>query len=112
MTAVGDVARLEVHRGRRGVVHQARCRVHGDIRDHRVECKRVGRADAGTLGEARKGTLVRQERYSGACSRTWYVGTAIRDTDVKAAFENGILQVTVPTEEKKEAEEKKFIDIL
>ena len=59
-----------------------------------------------------RGTLVRQERYSGACSRTWYVGTAIRDTDVKAAFENGILQVTVPTAEKKEAEEKKFIDIL
>lgn len=59
-----------------------------------------------------KGTLVRQERYSGACSRTWYVGTAIRDTDVKASYENGILQVTVPTPEKKEAEEKKFIDIL
>jgi HSP20 family molecular chaperone IbpA len=59
-----------------------------------------------------KGTLVRQERYSGACERTWYVGTAIRDTDVKASYENGILQVTVPTPEKKEAEEKKFIDIL
>lgn len=58
-----------------------------------------------------KGAVVRQERYYGNCSRTFYVGDAVRQTDVHAAYNNGILTVTVPTAEKKEAEEKKFIDI-
>ena len=34
------------------------------------------------------------------------------DTDVKASFENGILKIEIPTEQKKEEEEKKFIEIL
>lgn len=58
-----------------------------------------------------KGFVVRQERYYGNCSRTFYVGDTVRQTDVHAAYNNGILTVTVPTAEKKEAEEKKFIDI-
>ncbi|MBR2795143.1 MAG: Hsp20 family protein, partial [Solobacterium sp.] len=59
-----------------------------------------------------EGRIIRQERYMGSCSRSWYVGDGIRDTDVRAAFNNGILTLTVPTPEKKEAEEKKFIEIL
>ena len=59
-----------------------------------------------------KGRVLRQERYSGSCSRTFYVGTAIKDTDIHASFENGILRVELPTEAKKEEESKKFIDIL
>lgn len=58
-----------------------------------------------------KGSVVRQERYYGNCSRTFYVGDTVRQTDVHAAYNNGILTVTVPTAEKKEAEEKKFINI-
>lgn len=59
-----------------------------------------------------KGQLIRQERYSGTCSRSWYVGTAVKDTDVKASYNDGVLTVTVPSAEKKEREEKRFIDIL
>ena len=59
-----------------------------------------------------QGRILRQERYSGSCTRTFYVGTAIKDTDVHASFNDGTLTVEVPTEEKKEAEEKKFISIL
>ncbi|MDO4415996.1 MAG: Hsp20/alpha crystallin family protein [Erysipelotrichaceae bacterium] len=59
-----------------------------------------------------KGRILRQERYSGTCSRSFYVGDAIKDTDVKASFENGILKIEIPTEQKKEEETKKFIDIL
>ena len=59
-----------------------------------------------------KGSLIRQERYSGTCSRSWNVGTAVRDTDIQASYNNGVLTVTVPSAEKKEREEKKFIDIL
>ena len=59
-----------------------------------------------------KGRVVRQERYSGTCSRSFYVGEGIKDTDVKASFENGILKIEIPTEQKKEEEEKRFIEIL
>ena len=58
-----------------------------------------------------KGRIIRQERYMGSCSRSWYVGDAIRDTDIKAAFHDGILTLEIPTEQKKEENEKKFIEI-
>jgi HSP20 family molecular chaperone IbpA len=60
----------------------------------------------------KKGNVLRQERYSGACSRSYYVGEGIKDSDVHASYKDGILTVEVPTEEKKEQEEKKYIDIL
>lgn len=59
-----------------------------------------------------KGSVLRQERYYGSTSRTFYVGDTIKDTDIRASYTDGVLTVTVPTAEKKEAEEKKFIDIL
>lgn len=59
-----------------------------------------------------KGRIIRQERYSGSSSRSFYVGEAIKQEDVKASFENGELKITIPTEVKKEAEETKFIPIL
>ena len=59
-----------------------------------------------------EGRIIRQERYMGSCSRSWYVGEAIKDTDVKAVFHDGILTLEVPSEKKKEAEEKKYIEIL
>ena len=49
-----------------------------------------------------KGNLIRQERYSGSCSRSFYVGDSIRDNDIQASFKDGILTITVPTEEHKE----------
>ena len=59
-----------------------------------------------------KGNLIRKERYSGSCSRSFYVGDSIRDNDIQASFKDGILTITVPTEEHKEETEKKYIDIL
>ena len=59
-----------------------------------------------------KGKVVRQERYSGSCSRSFYVGDGIKDTDVHASYADGILKIEIPTEQKKEEEEKKFISIL
>lgn len=58
------------------------------------------------------GRMIRQERYSGSCSRSFYVGEGIKDSDVHASFNDGILKIELPTEQKKEEEEKKFIDIL
>ena len=53
-----------------------------------------------------KGNLIRQERYSGSCSRSFYVGDSIRDNDIQASFKDGILTITVPTEEHKEETSK------
>lgn len=59
-----------------------------------------------------EGKVIRQERYSGTCSRSFYVGDGIKDSDVHASFNDGILKIEIPTEQKKEEEEKKYIDIL
>ncbi|MGM9941261.1 MAG: Hsp20/alpha crystallin family protein [Bulleidia sp.] len=58
------------------------------------------------------GKILRQERFSGSCSRTFYVSDVITDADIKASFKDGILTIELPTEKKKEEETKKFIDIL
>lgn len=50
-----------------------------------------------------KGRYIRQERYSGHYQRSFYVGEDITEEDIHAAFENGILKLTVP---KKEAQPK------
>ena len=50
----------------------------------------------------KKGKYIRQERYAGACSRTFYVGDGVEPEDVTAKFENGILQLSIPKEAKKQ----------
>ncbi len=62
--------------------------------------------------EKEKGKFVRKERYVGSCSRSFYVGEDIEDSDIKASFKNGSLKIEVPKkEEKKELPEKKYIPI-
>ena len=43
--------------------------------------------------EDKKGKYIRKERYAGALSRTFYLGEEIREEEIKAKFENGILSV-------------------
>lgn len=43
-----------------------------------------------------QGRYIRQERYAGAMSRSFYVGDGITVDDMKAKFEDGILQISVP----------------
>ena len=62
--------------------------------------------------EDKKGNYIRKERYSGACKRSFYVGTAVTKDEIKAEFKNGILVLTVPKKnEKPAAENKTYIDI-
>ena len=46
--------------------------------------------------DQKSGRYIRRERYSGSCSRSFYVGENITEEDIEAKFENGILQVSVP----------------
>lgn len=59
-----------------------------------------------------KGQYIRRERYTGACSRSFYVGDQVTEEDIKAKFENGTLKMIVPKkEEKKAVENKKYVSI-
>ena len=48
-----------------------------------------------------EGKYIRQERYAGAMSRSFYVGKDIPQEDIKAKYEDGILKLTIPKKEKK-----------
>jgi HSP20 family molecular chaperone IbpA len=55
---------------------------------------------------------IRRERYQGSVSRTFYVGEAVKEEDIKAKYENGILTLTVPKKvEEPKVEEQKYIAI-
>lgn len=57
------------------------------------------------------GYVVR-ERYSGSCSRSFYVGKHVTEENVKAAFQDGVLSLSFPKEEEKLPENTtKLIDI-
>ena len=65
-----------------------------------------------TVSAAKEGHYIRQERYSGAMSRTFYVGEDVKQEDIKAKFENGILSLSVPKPvEQKKVETSKRIAI-
>ncbi|MGN0341260.1 MAG: Hsp20/alpha crystallin family protein [Roseburia sp.] len=58
------------------------------------------------------GKYIRRERYTGSCSRSFYVGEDITQEDIKAKFEDGVLKIAVPKKEAKPAvEDKKYIAI-
>ena len=58
------------------------------------------------------GKYIRKERYSGACSRSFYVGDAVTEEDIKGEFKHGILKLFVPKKEAKPAvEDHKYIAI-
>ena len=59
-----------------------------------------------------EGRYIRRERYSGSCSRSFYVGDAVTEADIKAKFENGTLTMMIPKKEGQPAvENKKYIAI-
>ena len=50
--------------------------------------------------ESKKGRVLRQERYTGSCSRSFYVGD-VKPEEIKAKYESGVLTVLVPKEDVK-----------
>ncbi|MGI6262953.1 MAG: Hsp20/alpha crystallin family protein [Succiniclasticum sp.] len=58
-----------------------------------------------------KGSYIRQERYSGTCSRSFYVGSSLTTADVKAKFEDGVLKLSISKKDEKELDQNKYIAI-
>ena len=62
--------------------------------------------------DKKTGKLIRQERYAGSMSRSFYVGEDVTEEDIKAKLEHGILSLQIPKKETKpQLPEKKYIAI-
>ena len=49
-----------------------------------------------------KGKFLRQERYAGSMSRSFYVGDDVEAADISAKYEDGILKISIPKAAQKE----------
>ena len=57
------------------------------------------------------GHVIRRERFTGTCTRSFYVGDHVSRENVSAAYENGVLRLSVPKKQLSEAPEMKYIEI-
>lgn len=56
-----------------------------------------------------KGKMIRQERYAGAMKRSFFVGEAITEEDIKAKYEDGVLKLCLPKKQEKLPEKKTIL---
>ncbi len=59
-----------------------------------------------------EGVVIKKERYSGSCSRQFFVGEEVKEEDIEAVFKNGELVIKVPKMEPAlETKDEKSIEI-
>ena len=68
--------------------------VKAQLKDGYMTIRAESKKDEETKDD--KGTYIRRERFYGTTERSFYVGDAVKEEDIKARFEDGILKVTVP----------------
>lgn len=61
--------------------------------------------------EDKKGHYIRQERYAGQCSRSFYVGENLQAKDIHAKFEDGILRLSLPEVNQQQLPEHQVVTI-
>ena len=63
--------------------------------------------------EEAHGKFVRRERYAGSMSRSFFIGEDIKQEEIHAKFEDGVLKLCIPKPalQKTEIEDKKYIAI-
>ena len=76
--------------------------VHAELQDGYLTVS--ANTETETEDKDEQGTYLRKERFTGSCSRSFYVGD-----DISAKFENGILKVTVPKKQLPAPEETKKV---
>ena len=82
--------------------------IHVDLKDGYLTIQAAKGLDKDQ--EDKKGKYIRQERYAGAMSRSFYVGDVEPD-QISAKYEGGVLQISRPKEGKKELPKKNTIAI-
>ena len=80
-----------------------------ELKDGYLSVTATKNADQGD--QEKKGKYIRQERYVGTCSRSFYVGEDVEPKDISARFEDGILKVSLPKQEQKQLPESAVIAI-
>lgn len=84
--------------------------VRGELKDGYLVVSAT--TNTGSDEKDSEGRYIRRERYSGSCSRSFYVGEDITQEDIRAKFENGTLKLTIPKKEPAPAvNESKYIAI-
>ena len=80
--------------------------VKAQVKDGYLVIEAVKNADT---EEKEDGKYIRRERFYGTCKRSFYVGEAVTEEDVKARFEDGVLHLELPKKEAKKLPEAKAI---
>lgn len=62
-------------------------------------------------GKENNGKYLHRERHYGNYSRSFYVGDQVKEEDIKAKLDEGVLHLSIRKAEEKEADSKKFISI-
>ena len=57
------------------------------------------------------GKYIRRERYVGSVSRSFYVGDAVKEADIHAKYEDGILKLSIPKQDPKAIQNTGYIAI-
>ena len=84
--------------------------VKGEIRDGYLTISAFKSSEKEEKAE--DGKYIRRERFSGNCSRSFYVGEDVTETDIKAKFTDGVLNLEIPKKEPvPKIPEKKLIAI-
>lgn len=67
----------------------------------------TARRGAAHDAQDKAGRYIRQERYTGSCARSFYVGEELKPEDVKARFQDGVLELSLPKAQARPQPEKK-----
>ncbi len=59
----------------------------------------------------KKGKLIRQERYAGSMTRSFYIGENVQKEDIEATYRHGVLKLTIPKKAMEKIPEKNLIAI-
>lgn len=77
-----------------------------------IAAKKGLEKDEAESEEAKKeGRYIRRERYCGETKRSFYVGEYLKQEDIKAKFEHGILTLCIPKKQAVTLPENKYIAI-
>lgn len=74
-------------------------------------CKGLEKDEAESEEAKNDGRYIRRERYCGEYKRSFYVGDYLKQEDIKARFEHGLLTLDIPKQQVAEVPENKYIAI-